>query len=304
MSLVNNNRILFLWLNDKEFHSINAKRRGVETANAYKHISKFLKVFRRLYIMLGLFSISPWLGDWKKKIQEYNVIIVHSSLITSLIVRYISVKAPSVRIIVWYWNPVAKSEKLEKYPENICERWSFDEKDVQDYNLKYNTQYYFNDIKLDNNNILWDVYFVGGDKGRLAILLDLQKKLNEMGLVTNFHITKTSNNIVNDSIYKNRINYSQNIEFLSKSKAVLDIVSPGQTGLTLRPLEALFFNKKLITNDKTIIQRDFYDEKNIFVLGHDDFNNLNYFLNSPSKIISEEIKNKYDFDHWINRFFN
>lgn len=301
--LKTDNRILFLWLNDKEFHSVNARKRGVKTANVYKNLPKYLRILRRLQIILGILSIYPWLENWKKELDKYDTVIIHASRITSPVVKFISDKYPKIRIIVWYWNPVSKCEKLEKYPENICDRWTFDERDAKSYSLKYNTQYYFNDVKLNNQSIDNDVYFIGGDKGRLSMLIDLEKKLNNKGIKTNFHITKTSNKIDNNPIFKERIDYSQNLNFISESKAIVDIVAKGQVGLTLRPLEAMFFNKKLITNDKSIINRDFYNKENIFILDYDNFDKIEYFINSPYIEIPSDILYRYDFNSWIRRFF-
>ncbi len=40
-----------------------------------------------------------------------------------------------------------------------------------------------------------------------------------------------------------------------------------QHGISLRPLEALFLNKKLITNNRTVLNMDFYEkEKCVFLL--------------------------------------
>ena len=119
---------------------------------------------------------------------------------------------------------------------------------------------------------------------------------------TDFHITKTSRKSDTNFLYKERINYIESLEKLSKSKSVLDIVADGQFGLTLRPLEALYFRKKLITNDKLIVERDFYRKENIFILGYDDIRDLKCFLNTPFEDINEEILEKYDFNRWISKF--
>lgn len=300
----NKDKVLFLWLNDKEFHSINARRRGVKTSNVYKNLPVFLKAIRRIQIMLDIFSIYPWLGDWRNNLNDFDTVIIHASRITSPVVRYIHNNNPKIRIIVWYWNPVLKCEKLEKYPSEICERWTFDEQDAENFNLKYNRQYYFNDILLEDREIVNDVFFIGGDKGRLGILKNLEKELQNYNIRTDFHITKTSKNSDKNAIYKKRISYDESLKKVSSSKAILDIVSAGQTGLTLRPLEALFFQKKLITNDKSILNRDFYNPNNIFVLEHNNMADIKAFLESPYSVVPQEIMDKYDFDKWLNRFFN
>lgn len=50
-----------------------------------------------------------------------------------------------------------------------------------------------------------------------------------------------------------------------KSKAVIDSPQSGQRGLTMRTLEVLGSNHKLITTNGDIVNYDFYDPANIFV---------------------------------------
>ncbi|MDK2934960.1 MAG: hypothetical protein PWP27_2770 [Clostridiales bacterium] len=196
-------------------------------------------------------------------------------------VKFIRRKNPDVRIIVWYWNPVDKCVGLDQFSDVDCEIWSFDEEDCARYGLKYNTQYYFNNVSLKTIQDKFDVFFVGGDKGRIKDLVDIKQKFDNLGISSYFHITPTGRkHEVYKEIYKERISYTKVLDYISESKAILDYISEKQSGLTLRPLEALFFRKKLITNDKTIVNRDFYRKENIFILGKDDIENLPQFLNT------------------------
>ncbi|RKQ34279.1 hypothetical protein [Oceanobacillus halophilus] len=295
---------LFLWLNSNEFHAIEASKRGVTVGQMYTQSGTFFRLIRRLFLMLHLPSISLLLNSWKKNIKFYDTVIIHASQLAPPVVKYIRKKNPDIRIIVWFWNPVDKCVPLDKFSGTNCEFWSFDEKDCKSYGLRYNSQYYFKGLKLENRKIEYDVFFVGGDKGRINELIEIQSWLNN-NLVTNyFHITPTKK--INEKyrdVYKERIPYSKVLEYISKSNAILDIVSENQNGLTLRPLEALFFNKKLITNDRNIIYKDFYRKENIFILGTDDIDYLPEFLNEPFIPVDLNVRNNYDFDTWISRFF-
>ena len=86
------------------------------------------------------------------------------------------------------------------------------------------------------------------------------------------------------------------------AKSILDFAQDFQTGLTLRPLEAVYFGKKLITNNKGILEHDIYDSNNMFVLDHNDIEHIVEFLNQPFKSVSHEVLDYYDFSSWINRF--
>ncbi|NLJ17368.1 hypothetical protein, partial [Globicatella sulfidifaciens] len=156
------NKILFLWLNDHEFHALKARERGVCVKQVYKNAPKLFKALRRLQIELKLPFTSFWISNWKKHITDFDTVIIHASKITPPVVKYIRHKSPEIRIIVWYWNPVDKSVGLEEFRDNSVEIWSFDEYDCEKYKLKSNTQYYFKDVVLPKTNDHKDVFFVGG----------------------------------------------------------------------------------------------------------------------------------------------
>ena len=295
---------LFLWLDNNDFYPKEIRKRGVATASVYRNIPIWLKAIRRLQINLKIGFIEPWLSVWVNDIKNYKAIIIHASRITAPVVKFIHKRSPSIRIIVWYWNPVEKCEPLDSYPSDICERWCFDENDSIQFSLPYNTQYYFMNSPLHESErkTKTDIYFLGGDKGRLTMLLELESQFKNCGLRTNFHITKTSNNYDPSFKYQDRINYDRNLDNIFESAAILDIVSAGQNGLTIRPLEALCFRKKLITNDASIVGRDFYHPDNIFVIGINDILSINDFISRPYFEIDNEIRLRYDFDLWLDRF--
>lgn len=295
--------ILFLWLNTKEFHAMKVQERGINVEQVFRNVPKILKAIRRVHIELDLPFISFWISEWKEKILDYDVVIIHASKLTPPVVRYIRRKNPNIRIIVWYWNPVEKSVGLGKFENDGVEIWSFDEYDCEKYKIKYNTQYYFKNVVLPKTDNNIDVFFVGGDKGRIGELVNLKTQLDNQGISNYFHITLTGKENPNyKEFYSNRISYDEVLKHIASCKVIVDYVSDNQSGLTLRPLEALFYKKKLITNDKSIENRDFYCKDNIFIIGKDEFKDLKAFIEAPYREIRENLVSRYDFSEWINRF--
>ena len=100
------------------------------------------------------------------------------------------------------------------------------------------------------------------------------------------------------------INYEQILKYIAESKCIIDIVQEGQGGLTWRPLEAMFYRKKMITNFKDIKEYDFYKKDNIFIIGEDDPSNIKNFVNTGYVDIPQNIIKKYTIDGWIENFIN
>ena len=178
--------------------------------------------------------------------------------------------------------------------------WSFDPEDCRKYGLNFNTTYYFKDLKLPVSfSKEYDVFFCGINKGRKNKLNEIQAILAKNSITSFFYLVDEELPV---SERLPRLQYKEYLSKLSNANAILDILQDGQQGMTLRVMEALFFNKKLITNQSLIAKEDFYNSNNIFIIGKDDWNNIKDFMNKPVIKTPEEVLDKYDFFTWLKRF--
>ena len=276
-----------------------------EIATKWRHGNRIVRKIEKNFFEKAGIKSHLIFGNWEKEIEKYDVIIIEALRANCKLIAHVKSRARrDTRIILWHWNKMFTSEI---HPEDPicegCELWSFDPDDCEEYFMKYNTQYYDKDNckYTPKVKVKYDVWFVGADKGRLNKLLELKEKMCEYGVRCNFHITKSSESIPGYK-YQKSISYIQNLFFLAESKAVLDFPKEGQNGLTMRPLEALFHNKKVITTSKFIKEHSFYTPNNIFIVGYDSWSGIHDFLNSP---FDESIKSDleyYELKIWIKRF--
>ncbi|MBZ2191378.1 hypothetical protein JFJ09_04010 [Pseudoalteromonas arctica] len=85
------------------------------------------------------------------------------------------------------------------------------------------------------------------------------------------------------------------------SEVIIDYGHPDQTGLTMRTIETLGINKKLITNNRLIMEEPFYKTENIFVIGEQNEQELAQFLTSPYVPVSKEVHESYAIENWVER---
>ena len=191
----------------------------------------------------------------------------------------------------------------ENINENICEKWSYSMSDCNEYSLKYNTQFYFNEfVKPSISKPIYDVLFVGKDKGRLSKALYLEEELKSMGFSTRFYVTSTNKFSALKHRYEKNISYNSIITMINQTKSILEILSNPLDGLSLRSMESLFFKKKLITNSETIDRYDFYNKNNIFMLNKRNIHDLAYCLASPYEESFDGSTQSYCFQNWLKRF--
>lgn len=293
--------ILFLsGANESDFYNLERnKYKNVLSTSFFKSNKKIIKIIRRIAFKMNIPFISLLYGKWTKDIHKFDLFIISSSIYSLKIINYIK-KRSDKKIIYWYWNPIINDINPKKVKENNIDIWTFDKNDSVNYQLNYAPTYYFSNISLPEEEVDIDVFFIGADKGRLSKLIQLNTIFNKLGLEVNFHITKSKKYDDISYNYKKPIPYEEVLHQLSKSKAILDIVQVGQNGMTQRVMESIFFEKKLITNDKDIKRYDFYNPKNIFILDIDNINDLPEFIDSAYVTIDNQIVEKYDFSNWIN----
>ena len=299
--MILNKKILIL--NDSiEYFNSYIEEYGFTCQPSFRRLNFFGKVFRKILFKVN-YPKHIWFDVWKNKLSNFDAVIFFSTNSIEAL-EFIKNKNPNIKIIIWYWNPVNKSLlKPEKVKCKLHEFWTFDLTDSINYKLNINTNFYFKNILLPKNDLIYDVIFVGQDKGRAEKLNEYNCILNSLKLLTFFHV-------VDD--YKHRfsarkvkpISYDVYLKKLAQSKVIFDYLQDGQTGLSLRPFESIFFNKKLITNNSNIKNYDFYRKENIFILNHDDISMLKSFVDSDYLELPKNIIDNYDFQSWSNRFFD
>lgn len=248
----------------------------------------FMKLLRKIKLDFCIY------GSWKKRLKQIDNIIIFDNGYNCSITKYIKKKNPECKIIFYYWNIINSHNNLALHDSNIDEVWTFDKADAKRYDLKYNPQFYTKKVILEEKKIENDILFLGRDKNRKKTILELEKICLSKKIKTNFIVVKNERNL---------LSYQEYLDLLGNSRCILDILSKNQKGMTIRVMEALFLNKKLITNNQDIVNYDFYCKENIFVLGKDNLDDLEKFIKSNYKKIPDDIINNYNYESWLKRFY-
>ena len=116
---------------------------------------------------------------------------------------------------------------------------------------------------------LYDLYFCGLDKGRLQYLVDVYDSCISKGLTCRFDIVNPDAIYPREGIfyYTAQIPYEETMRRSCSSRALLELLSsPNRRGTTLRPYEAYALRKKILTNNRAIREKKWYNEKQVKIL--------------------------------------
>ncbi len=276
-------------------------KQQVDTSIIFKDIKySWLKALRMLHLKSKLPLFSIWFTrEFRCVGTTETEIILFDTVLTVPAANYIKRKYPNLRVIYWYWNHIYNSALFEDVLPNI-EKWSYDKVDCKRYEMMYNTQFHFKEVlrSVEEDSIKRDFFFIGAEKGRAQYIEECKRVIDANNLSREFVVIGNSR----QDRAKYWMPYAQVIENLKQSRCVVDLVPETQKGLTLRPLEALFLKKKLITNLKEIVNYDFYCSDNVFILGVDNESDLPEFLDADYNHKADMYIELYDFKTWLKRF--
>lgn len=229
------------------------------------------------YYIIGVtgafFPISPsYLNNLKK---EFNV---HYAMV--LVDHYLS---PYNKVARYYMERV-----------DFDYIFSFDYEDIKKYDYIYFNCPYSMVVDNSDEKVVYDFCLFCSNKGRLDKLLRIYSDSQNHDVNSFFVINQVplKEQKMQDSIIYNKFfTYPDVVKNVKKSNCILDIPIEGQSGLGARYYEAICYNKKLLTNNKNVVNLPFYNPDYIHV------------FEKPEDIDWEWVKERIPIDyHYDGRF--
>lgn len=249
------------------------------------------------------FPFLPSIIWYNKQIckEKADFIIVSDTLITADFLRWIRRTFPHAQCNFTYGNMVGKARHI--LPNQIpagWRVWTYDDHDSRVFGLRlYHDNAYPKVFLKPKEPIEYDVLFVGADKGRGEYLLQLERRMNLLGLKTKFIIAPDGRFSKRKSYYQKPIPYSEVVELIVKSRSILNVTMEGQEGMTMRDMESMFFGVKLLTTNKNVINFDMYFPENVFIVDGLNINGLPTFLKKEMVKVPDNVKKRHTIEHYI-----
>lgn len=183
---------------------------------------------------------------------------------------YLRKHYPGCKIVLLlrdFVSVIARNKKvtIDELKSTFDEIFTISETDAQKYNFtkiqvmcsNYPVEVYEHDLKSD-------VVFVGKVKDRLDVVVEAYKLLCKAGLVCDF--TLVSSDILQNlpegiAVRKNPMPYTEMLRRVVNSKCVFEVTQKGIGAMTSRVLEALCYNKKLISDNMELSKLSYYREE-------------------------------------------
>ena len=278
----------------------------------YKGIEKIINFSRKFFLKDREYKKKlieeHKLREYYKKISQLDmldyVLVIRPDAFPIPVIQ--ELKKKTKKLIAYQWDGIEKFPDVKKHFHLFDTFFCFDSADEKN-NIKPITNFYFDCIPpvyKDYNAQKPEFYFVGlywenREKKIDRFISEVLKMEVELSIFIQYN---NKSEIKNPKIkyIKERITFLENLRNVEKADVLLDFVDPIHNGLSIRFFEAIYYKKKVITDNQTVKDYDFYHPDNIFVLD-ENFEQIDSFLNTPYRELPEEIVKKYGFSHWIKQ---
>lgn len=173
---------------------------------------------------------------------------------------------PNVKLVAYFEDLVSsrkgiRFDLLNKYFNLVL---TYDQGDAEKYGFTYYPSFLSKIPQNSNVEIARSqACFYGAAKKRYNLILDVYRKLKSLGISCDFGVSRMGKSELKlDGItyIDYIIPYSEYVQHLYNTDCIVEIVQDNSVGFTLRTWEALIYGKKLLTNNKSILKAQFYND--------------------------------------------
>ena len=265
------------------------------------------------FLLNKYFSL-PFKSVWKKyysienadinENDRYFIILFDNALArySPVIIEKFKARHPNVAIVLFMDNAMHKKKRLIlKHLKNVDLVYTNNKYDSDKYGFKY----IFNIIPPSSSDetkpIDFDVFFIGNAYDRLNILHSVYDRFEELNLRVKMFINGAKvkkRDRRKNIVYNKKLSYKDVIDYYNRSRCLLEVVGEKPTMLTMRTMEALIRNKKLITNHTFIKEQVFYNPK--YILLFNDITDINIgFFNDD--VVNYNFVNNFTPENFLKR---
>lgn len=277
----------------------------------------------------ALLKISPKI--FEKKSQEYYdniidqnlgkdydyILIVKCDMTPDSILIRLKKEFPNAKLCLYLWDSIKNIPGIKGKFKYFDTLHSFD---IDDCNknriLKFRPLFYLDEFckPYIEREYKYDISFTGTiHSDRFSVINQIKNTINENKMSSYWFCYLQSKFIyyfyksTKKDFFKTNItdfdfqkkSSDEIAKIVDESKIVLDIQHPKQTGLTMRTIEMIGMNKKLITTNASVKNYDFYNPNNICIVDRKNVQIDPTFLNTTYAPLEKSLYKKYSLQSWI-----
>ncbi|GDX04566.1 hypothetical protein [Buttiauxella sp. A111] len=282
--------------------------------------STIYKIFLRLNIRILINKYNKKYYDsllvaLKEKCIDV-VFIVNPEAIDSVILnelkRVTTKNNPFCKFVMYLWDSINNKPGVRKIIQEFDSVFTFERSDADAWGVGFLPLFYsarYN--KPQQPTKKYDLCFIGtAHSDRISIVNDVINKIEKIKKITVYtffyfqsEMIFRLKNYLRGKVVSVKVNFkpltqAEVFELIQSSEIIIDIHHPKQNGLTMRTIECVGLNKKIITTNKDIVSYDFYNPDMICVVSREDIEIPESFIIGSN--LGYHNREKYSLSHWVN----
>lgn len=251
-----------------------------------------------------------------------HVLIVRGEAISPRILQLLRQAQPKARMTLYLWDSMHYNPNALKLLGAFDQVFSFDRSDVERYpKMQFLPLFYageFDRAARQKGKPIYDACFIGTiHTDRYKVLEKIIENLQERGrkvFVFCYYPSKflyRMRALVDPGFRrfgKKYVNFTgmalaEVVDRIAESRAVIDVNRPGQVGLTMRTIEAVGAQRKLITTNSDVVNYDLYDPHSVLLVDRRNPMVDDDLLCSDEIPFTQTLRAKYSVSAWVDRIF-
>ena len=216
------------------------------------------------------------LHEIKNKRYDY-FLLIKGEVVPDFFIEELKALNPNIIMIYYNYDSFKNNPNARSILKYFDKKFSFDKKDAIEYKINFRPLFFSNEYEEIRNfqtNSQFESMFIGTAHTDRYLISEKVKSWCDSNNFRSFAYYYSPSKYVFhfkrifDKTFKKfdikkisflSLAHGEIIELYKKSKAVLDINHPFQTGLTMRTFEALGAGRKLITTNAQVMDYPFFD---------------------------------------------
>lgn len=279
----------------------------------YRTYQRF-KQYRKIEVIKEKHSLSIV----KKSDENYDLVfIIKGESFSKNAIQILKNKNKNAKFILYLWDSIRRIEGIEHKLDFFDKVFSFDRLDsINNNKLVFNPLFFRKEYSSQNTNSTKNnhVYHLGWYHSDRLILIQKianycqENNLNYQFILFTGYFSYLIQSVFGGPLKNNRkflifkpVSAKENFSNILNSKVTLDITHPFQSGLTMRTIELIGAERKLVTTNEDILNYDFYNPNNILIINRDNPVLEKSFFETEYTAIPSEIRSNYAIENWLSR---
>lgn len=261
-------------------------------------------------------SILKDIGGKKVKIEA--VLVTAGHMLENNTLEVLKEWYPEAKFVWYLWDNTISLACYEMNRPFFDVLVSFDEIEATEKNMEFLPDFYIYEKRGVEKK--WDLSYVGTYRRERENIVDqiIQKSKIDQKFIylyqkEKFRVVDYMYSIFAKLIYRSVrvkdtycferiLSYEETLNIMAQSRVVLDICNPSQSGLSMRPFEAMATHSKLVTTNENITRYDFYRSENIMVIDPENVTPIpEDFIRGKYEEVPNEILKKYSIRTWCEK---